>query len=144
MLMGLDYDTSPKATVVVCLVLQDAEGSVLVTQRPEHKRLGLLWEFPGGKVEFGEDPEVALRREIHEELCYKVVRVEALPVVVHSYDFGLIRLLPFLSVCKERPLFTLTEHITACWIDPLDWQSLEWAPADIPIIKNLSSQAHPV
>jgi len=53
---------------VVCLVLQDPDGAILATQRPKGKRQELLWEFPGGKVEPGEDYKSALIREIDEEL----------------------------------------------------------------------------
>ena len=53
---------------VVCLVLLNADGAVLATQRPEGKSLGGFWEFPGGKIEPGEPAEDAIRREIREEL----------------------------------------------------------------------------
>ncbi len=114
----------------------------MATQRPAHKRLGLLWEFPGGKVEVGEDPEIALAREIKEELCLalELEVILPLPEAIHSYDFGSIRLLPFLSHCDERPLFKLTEHIDSRWISPEEWECLHWAPADIPIIFYLLKQ----
>ena len=58
----------PGANTGACLVLKDQQEAVLATRRPEGKQLGGLWEFPGGKVETGESPEDALRREILEEL----------------------------------------------------------------------------
>ncbi len=122
---------------VVCLVLIDKHGSFLATQRPAGKHLGLFWEFPGGKVEEGESPECALRREIQEELGIGVGALQPMPAVAHVYEFGTIRLLPFKSSCATRPRLTLTEHIDAKWIDPSDWQSLQWTPADIPIIHDL-------
>ncbi len=124
-------------TTVVCLVLVDPEGAFLATQRPKHKRLGLFWEFPGGKVEKGESPMSALRREIQEELGIDIGALEPMPAVEHAYGFGSIRLLPFKSYCLARPILALTEHVDAKWISPLDWQSLKWAPADLPIIKTL-------
>lgn len=123
---------------VVCLVLQDATGAVLATQRPACKRLGLSWEFPGGKVEAGEDPEAALRREIQEELTLQIGRVRRLVDVVHEYDFGKVRLIPYLSQCTERPRIHLNEHIASAWIDPRDWERRQWAPADIPILLQLN------
>ena len=53
---------------VVAVALLDADGRILLGQRPAHKHLGGLWEFPGGKIEPGETPEAAVIRELHEEL----------------------------------------------------------------------------
>lgn len=126
---------------VVCLVLQDATGAVLATQRPANKRLGLSWEFPGGKVEVGEPPETALRREIQEELTLMLGRIHRLADVIHEYDFGKVRLIPYLSQCAERPRIHLTEHIGSVWIDHRDWEQLQWAPADIPVLLQLNHLA---
>ncbi len=122
---------------VVCLVLIDKQGAFLATQRPANKHLGLYWEFPGGKVEEGESPEDALRREIREELGVGIGELQPMPAVTHTYEFGTIRLLPFRATCTSRPRLTLTEHIDAKWINPSDGKSLQWAPADIPIIHEL-------
>jgi 8-oxo-dGTP diphosphatase len=125
-------------TEVVCLVLRDHNGFILAMQRPPGKRLGGLWEFPGGKVEANEPPSDALRREIKEELHLDLGELSPLPPVEHTYDFGTIRLLPFLSKGGERPTLTLTEHTAAKWIDPREWSLLDWAPADIPILEALN------
>lgn len=121
---------------VVCLVLRDQTGAFLATQRMEGKRLELLWEFPGGKVEDREEPEVALRREIREELGIELGMLLPLPEVQYDYEFGSIRLLPFYSICAQRPSLTLTVHKDARWIVLDEWQSLSWAPADIPVIQS--------
>lgn len=126
---------------VVCLVLQDTTGSVLATQRPRNKRLGLAWEFPGGKVEAGEEPESALRREIQEELTLSLGHVHRLTEVIHEYDFGTVRLIPYLAHCVERPSIRLTEHVASSWVCLKDWGDLEWAPADIPILSQLNQLA---
>ena len=57
-----------KTVLVVAVALIDRDGRVLLAQRPEGKSMAGLWEFPGGKVEAGETPEVALIRELQEEL----------------------------------------------------------------------------
>ena len=126
---------------VVCLILQDATGAVLATQRPANKRLGLAWEFPGGKVEVGEEPASALRREIKEELTLSIDQIHRLTDVIHEYDFGTVRLIPYLSHCVDRPRIRLTEHIASAWVCRTDWDKLEWAPADIPILSQLNGLA---
>lgn len=122
---------------VVCLILQDQEGQVFIGKRPAHKRLGDLWEFPGGKVEPNEANELALRREIQEELGIEIGELEPLPPVDHVYPFGPICLFPFIACCSQRPALQLTEHSEAQWITLRDWQSLEWVPADVPVIRAL-------
>lgn len=122
---------------VTCLILADPGGCVLATRRPLDKALGGLWEFPGGKVEAGESPGEALRREIREELILELGELEALTPVEHLYDFGSIRLLPFLARCPERPAIHLVEHTDARWLAPEDFGSVEWAPADVPILEEI-------
>lgn len=119
---------------VSCLVLLDRQNTFLATQRAAEKSLGGLWEFPGGKVEPGETAEEALRRELREELHLTVDRLLPLTPVIHHYDFGTIRLIPFQARCGLRPTLTLTEHIAAHWVDPEEARLLEWAPADLPIL----------
>lgn len=128
---------------VVCLVLVDGTGNVLATQRSPDKRMGLLWEFPGGKIDAGEAPEDALRREIREELHLELpASLQTLTPVHHDYDFGHIHLIPFLAFCAERPVFTLTEHVDARWLDYPAAQALAWAPADLPILGELLALRH--
>ncbi len=88
---------SESAILVACLVLVDAENRYLATQRPTHKSLGGYWEFPGGKLEAGEGPEEALRRELLEELHLEVGPLDPLTPVDYAYEFGQIRLVPLLA-----------------------------------------------
>lgn len=127
---------------VSCLILLDAGGTFLATQRPPGKSLGGLWEFPGGKVEQDESPESALRREIQEELHLAVDSLQPLTPVIHHYEFATIRLIPFLALCETRPTFKLVEHSAACWVDANTANSLQWAPADLPILNELQGFLH--
>jgi mutator protein MutT len=122
---------------VACLVLVDRTGAVLITQRPIEKSLGGLWEFPGGKVETGESAEVALRREIIEELQIEVGLLHPMLPVTHVYEFGTIQLIPFLSKCHNRPPIQLVEHSDLAWVEHVNLLDYEWAPADLPIVENL-------
>lgn len=125
---------------VVCGVIEDGRGCFLACLRPQGKHLGGLWEFPGGKVEPGESREAALIRELREELGVEVKVGAALDPVPWSYDRGDIRLLPFLCVIiggHPHPI----EHERLCWCAPRDFQTLKWAPADLPVLKQLRHRA---
>lgn len=124
---------------VACLVLMDSGGRLFVARRPQAKSLGNLWEFPGGKIDPGESVEVALRRELVEELEMQVGPLEAMEPVDHRYDFGAIRLWPMLARCDEgqRPEYRLHEHTAVRWVDALEAESLDWAPADRPVLHDL-------
>ena len=86
---------------VVCAVLEDTAGRILIAQRPAHKHLGLLWEFPGGKVEPGETPAAALHRELTEELGCTVTITRTLEPFLHDYTRVIIEMFPF--VCHLAP-----------------------------------------
>lgn len=122
---------------VVCIVLVDPAKRILVTQRANDGVLGGKWEFPGGKVEKGEDHEDALRRELREELCLEVGDLSPLTPVIHAYDSARIRLLPFLSRCEIHPDLTLVEHADFLWASFEKARPLDWAPADLPILAQL-------
>ncbi len=89
-----------KLTLVVACALIDADGRVLVTQRPEGKALAGLWEFPGGKLEPGERPEAALIRELREELGVDVKEPCLAPLTFASHAYEAFHLLMPLYVCR--------------------------------------------
>ncbi len=124
---------------VACLVLLDDSDRLFVARRAPGKSLGGLWEFPGGKVDPGESIESALRRELIEELEMDVGALSPLPAVVHEYDFGIIRLWPLMARCGkgESPQYHLHEHTDARWVDADAAAELDWAPADLPVLREL-------
>ena len=124
---------------VVCLVLQDKHGRVLATRRPHNKAQGGLWEFPGGKVETGETPEQALRREIREELKIKLGTLTPMDSSTYRYDFGQIVLIPFFQN-SHAPELQLSEHLEARWLCADELQSVEWAPADLPVVAQVQAR----
>ncbi len=121
---------------VVCGVIRDPEGRYLACRRPTDKHLGGLWEFPGGKVDPGESPEMALARELREELEIEVEVGGRLAAVNWKYETVTIRLMPFF--CRilsgdPRPV----EHTEICWCPGHAFAGLDWAPADLPVLDEL-------
>lgn len=116
------------------------EDKILCAQRGESKALARLWEFPGGKVEPGETPREALKRELAEELLVEVsVEGSLFEQTSYEYDFGVVHLTTFIcTLVAGMP--KLTEHIAIKWLDPSELSSLAWAPADIPAVEKLSKQ----
>jgi 8-oxo-dGTP diphosphatase len=95
-----------------------------------------LWEFPGGKVEPEESPATCLIREIWEELSIGIQICKPLTPVLHAYPTKTIQLIPFLANWESGNL-QLTEHAQSRWLSPQDLLSLDWAPADLPIVQEL-------
>ncbi|MEX2044541.1 MAG: (deoxy)nucleoside triphosphate pyrophosphohydrolase [Opitutus sp.] len=123
---------------VVCAVIEDGAGRVLLAQRPAHKHLGLKWEFAGGKVEPDESPEEALLREIHEELGCAIVILRPLPQFTHDYGTVVIEMIPF--VCRLAPGSPAPhphEHVAVRWVQLSDLDSVDLAPADRPVVEHL-------
>ncbi|HUR56188.1 MAG TPA: (deoxy)nucleoside triphosphate pyrophosphohydrolase, partial [Opitutaceae bacterium] len=127
------------AVPVVCAIIEDGAGRVLVAQRPAHKHLGLKWEFPGGKVEAGETPENALRREIKEELGCDLSLGRALPSFTHDYGTVVIEMIPFVAtVAPGSGAPHPHEHGAIRWVTLAELRALDLAPADWPVVEALS------
>lgn len=113
------------------------DKKILCAQRGPLKALAYQWEFPGGKIEAGESPREALKRELAEELQIEVfVEQEPFEHTRYTYDFGIVHLTTF--ICRlEKGEPQLTEHIAIQWLSPSELASLDWAPADIPAVRKL-------
>jgi 8-oxo-dGTP diphosphatase len=124
-----------KIVLVSAVALIDADGRVLLAQRPQGKSLAGLWEFPGGKVDPGETPEAALIRELREELGIetKASCLAPLTFASHSYDdFHL--LMPLFACRRWEGIATGREGQTLAWVRPEKLRDYPMPPADIPLI----------
>lgn len=123
-------------SVVAAAIFRD--NRVLCVQRPKHTKeyKSLKWEFPGGKVEFGESREEALVREIREELSVDIEVSEFLMTVEHTYPDFHLTMHVFGCVLNQGEI-TLNEHITLKWLSVDELDQLDWADADIPVVKSL-------
>jgi 8-oxo-dGTP diphosphatase len=123
---------------VVAVALVDADGRVLLAQRPEGKAMAGLWEFPGGKIHAGESPEAALIRELKEEIDIDVTEACLAPFTFASHRYENFHLLMPLYVCRRwkgtpRP----REGQTLAWVRPAKLGEYPMPPADIPLIAML-------
>lgn len=127
-----------RLSLVVACALVDADGRVLICQRPEGKQLAGLWEFPGGKVEEGETPEAALIRELKEELGIEVKQACLAPFVFASHAYEGFHLLMPLYLCRRWDGFVQQlEHAALAWVKPGDMGKYPMPPADEPLVAYL-------
>ncbi len=127
------------AIPVVCALIERS-GAVLLAQRPAHKHLPLKWEFPGGKVEPGEDPATAIVREIREELGCDISIRRVLPSFLHDYGPVLIEMMPFVCVlARGSPEPYPHEHLALVWATPAALPTYDLAAADLPVVNAYAS-----
>ncbi|WP_049757525.1 (deoxy)nucleoside triphosphate pyrophosphohydrolase [Candidatus Puniceispirillum marinum] len=121
--------------LVSAVALIDTDGRILLAQRPAHKSMGGLWEFPGGKIESGESPEAALIRELQEELDINTSESCLAPLSFASHAYDDFHLLMMLFACRRwhgrpRPV----EGGALKWVRPNQLRDYPMPPADIPLI----------
>ncbi len=127
-----------KLLLVVACALVDADGRVLIAQRPEGKQLAGLWEFPGGKLDPGERPEPALIRELKEELGIAVKEACLAPLSFASYAYPEFHLLMPLYICRRWDgAATSREGQALKWVRPGKLRDHPMPPADEPLIPAL-------
>jgi 8-oxo-dGTP diphosphatase len=126
---------SKPIVLVAAAALIDADGRVLICQRPKGKQLAGLWEFPGGKVEAGETPEDCLIREMKEELGIEVRAACLAPFVFASHGYDSFHLLmPLFLLRRWDGVITAHEHEALAWVRPNQLSQYPMPPADEPLV----------
>ncbi|MGV8994519.1 MAG: (deoxy)nucleoside triphosphate pyrophosphohydrolase [Flavobacterium sp.] len=118
---------------VTCAIIYFG-SKILATQRSENMKLPLKWEFPGGKLELGENEESCIQREIKEELNIEIEIIQKLTNNIHDYGEYQVNLIPFITRHISGEIL-LTEHKDYKLLDPAELINLDWAEADLPIVE---------
>jgi len=129
---------SPRIVLVSAVALVDADGRVLLAERPAGKAMAGLWEFPGGKVNPGETPERALIRELAEELGIDVEESCLAPLTFASHSYPDFHLLMPLYVCRKwSGIPVAREGQRLIWARPARLGDYPMPPADAPLVAML-------
>jgi len=128
----------------VTAAIIEKDSRILIAQRAAGKHLEHKWEFPGGKIEPGETPEVCLARELKEEFGITAEIKEFVAESVFSYGEKTIRLLGYRAKYVHGE-FSLAVHEAIAWVRPDELMEFDLAPADIPIARALTTslRKHP-
>lgn len=118
------------------------DNKILCVQRGPSKYdyISFKYEFPGGKIEEGESPEVALIREIEEELNLSINNLSFFQTVNHSYQDFSITMHAFTCKVKDISIIELREHLEYKLLKKNDLSNLDWAAADIPFVDKLTKE----
>ncbi|MEC0299346.1 (deoxy)nucleoside triphosphate pyrophosphohydrolase [Peribacillus frigoritolerans] len=129
-----------KQVKVVAAIIENEKNEILCALRSPEMSIPNMWEFPGGKVEKGEDLFTALKREIDEELQCKVdTETSIFNDNTHEYETFIINLLSIkCRIIEGTP--TANEHSKLIWLKRENLSSLKWAPADIPAVEQLINE----
>ena len=118
--------------IVTCAIIRNEENEVLVVQRGEATDHPFKWEFPGGKLAYGETEEECIIREVGEELSMEIVICGQQSEVEYDYGFKQIKLIPFICDTLDEFPF-LSEHIAYKWVQAKDLVSVDFSGADVSV-----------
>lgn len=126
----------PTIQVVAAIIIRN--GEVFATQRGYGEWKG-WWEFPGGKIESGECPQEALKREIKEELDADIAVGDLLDTV--EWDYPTFHLTMHCYVCSlKSESFSLNEHSDSAWLTKETLDSVQWLPADLVLLEKITEK----
>ncbi|WP_202710949.1 (deoxy)nucleoside triphosphate pyrophosphohydrolase [Sporosalibacterium faouarense] len=121
---------------VVAGILINSKNEVLIAKRKSGKHLEGFWEFPGGKMEKGEDPKESLRRELMEEMSIHVDVEDFLCESIYDYGDKVIKLIGYKGRIARGDIH-LVDHDEFRWVDREYLLNYKLAPADIPLVEEL-------
>jgi len=121
---------------VAAAIIENLQGQILIARRKKGKSQEGLWEFPGGKLEPGESPEACLIRELKEEMNIRIEPYERFGVNEHDYGTVQIRLIAYKARYIQGDI-RLVDHDDYRWVEMVELDKFEWAPADVPFIEKL-------
>lgn len=120
------------------VIIDQDKNKVLAGKRNANRLVGGMWEFPGRKIEKGETPQEAAKRELKEEFHDEVqIGPQLGETVSYEYDFGIVKLTVFFAKLLTNN-FDLVAHSEVEWLSADEVQKLNWAPADAPLVKELA------
>lgn len=128
-----------KTIKVVAAIIENDQIEILCALRSPEMSSPNRWEFPGGKVEPGEDIHTALKREIYEELSCKIATSDVFCENVHEYEKYTIQLIAVKAKLIEGTLLA-SEHAKVIWMRRENLESLKWVPADTPVTEQLINE----
>lgn len=129
-----------KTVKVVGAIIENSKGEILCALRAENMTLPKKWEFPGGKIEKGESLEEAILREIREELDCTVEYICPFNDNTHEYEKVIVNLITVkCRLLEGEP--KAKEHAKLIWLPVNYLETLSWAPADIPALKELIKES---
>jgi 8-oxo-dGTP diphosphatase len=123
--------------VVAGLIVKD--GKLLVCQRTRHQTMPLKWEFPGGKIEQGEQPRAALRRELEEELGILATIGDEVKRIQHEYPNGGMVELRFFTVREFQRDIENRIFKDIQWVEPKDLPAYDFLEADLTLVRELAA-----
>jgi len=136
---GADDGPWPPVLVAAAVIVDEAAGKVLLTRRLPKGHLPGRWEFPGGKVEPGEDPESAVVRELREETSLEVAVGDILDVRFHRYPAKDVLLLFY----EARRVAGSVQHLEVsdhAWVAPEELAAYDLPPADAPVVSKIQAR----
>jgi 8-oxo-dGTP diphosphatase len=128
-----------KLVKVVAAIIENENKEILCALRSPDMLIPNMWEFPGGKVEQGEDLFTALKREIKEELGCSIEAIDLFNEHTHEYETFIINLIAIKCKITEG-IPEASEHSKLIWLKRENLSSLKWAPADIPAVEQLINE----
>lgn len=128
--------------LMVTAALLQRSGKILIAQRANSGRFANKWELPGGKIDPGETPQQALRRELQEELGIETAVGTLFSDTLYQHEAGQIRQFTFWTeLSGSLDDIRLTEHQAVHWVTPKELSGYEFAGADVAVVEKLRAES---